>query len=230
MEQLYKVFRFFAHHAYNNSLRCIFWRLGGVQISSNVWISKNVRLSPDVNISPRVRIGRGVIIGANVILEDSVKIGDFVRLSHAKIGANSHIEYGVIFTGFQKGEIKIGRETYIGIYAVLDWSGGISIGDYVHIAGPSTGIWTHSSVMQALLGNDLNNHHSKIVAPVIIEDYVWIGGNCTIYPGVTIGHHSVVLPNSAVADSIPPGTMVGGIPARRVRTVHITKGEIQFEK
>ena len=51
------------------------------------------------------------------------------------------------------------------------------------------------------------------MAPVVIGDNVYIGGNCTIYPGVKIGPHAVVAPNSAVAHEVLPGTMVGGVPA-----------------
>jgi acetyltransferase-like isoleucine patch superfamily enzyme len=53
--------------------------------------------------------------------------------------------------------------------------------------------------------------------PVVIEDDVWIGANCMILPGVTIGHGSVVAAGSVVTKSIQPFTIVGGVPARVIR-------------
>jgi len=59
------------------------------------------------------------------------------------------------------------------------------------------------------------------VAPIFIESNVYIGGNCTIYPGVTIGNHSVITPNSAVTKDVPPFSMVGGVPARFIKKIEI---------
>ena len=50
--------------------------------------------------------------------------------------------------------------------------------------------------------------------PVRIEDHVWIGINCCILEGVTIGRHAVVAANSVVKDDVPPYTLVAGAPAR----------------
>lgn len=50
--------------------------------------------------------------------------------------------------------------------------------------------------------------------PVRIGDHVWIGINCCILDGVTIGAHAVVAANSVVKDDVPPYTLVAGAPAR----------------
>jgi acetyltransferase-like isoleucine patch superfamily enzyme len=55
-----------------------------------------------------------------------------------------------------------------------------------------------------------------MVRPVVIEDNVWIGRRCIIYPGVTIGEGSVVASGSVVMNSVPPNTLVGGNPARKM--------------
>ena len=145
------------------------------------------------------------------------------------IEENSFIEYGVVFTGFGEEQIKIGKNTYIGIYAVLDRSGGINIGNNVMIAGPSVGIWTHSSVQMCMLGYDnLQDNEKKTLGEVTIENNVYVGGNSTIYPGVTIGHHSVILPNSAVNTDIPSFTMAGGCPVKMLKKVSIEQGIVKF--
>jgi len=52
------------------------------------------------------------------------------------------------------------------------------------------------------------------VAPVVIEDDVFIGMHCLILKGVTIGRGSVVGAGSVVAKDVPPGVIVAGNPAR----------------
>jgi acetyltransferase-like isoleucine patch superfamily enzyme len=54
--------------------------------------------------------------------------------------------------------------------------------------------------------------------PVIIESDVFIGMNSVILKGVTIGKGSVVGANSVVWNSLSPGSVVGGNPARILRT------------
>ena len=49
--------------------------------------------------------------------------------------------------------------------------------------------------------------------PVLIEDYVWIGANSIVLPGVTIGRGSVISANSVVVKDIPPMVVAGGNPA-----------------
>jgi len=184
-------------------------------------IKHNVLISRDFKCGTGNFIGSGVIIGRNVELSNGVRIGSNVRLENLIVGDNSFIDGFVICTGHGSSSIKIGKECYIGIYNVLDWSNNITIGDFVHIAGPSTGIWTHSSAKMCLNGILLKEKSEEYrpTAPITIESNVYIGGNCTIYPGVTIGHHSVVAPNSAVNKDVPPYTMVGGVPAKFIKTL-----------
>jgi acetyltransferase-like isoleucine patch superfamily enzyme len=133
------------------------------------------------------------------------------------LDSDSHIETDVLCIGYGTGCIRIGQHSYIGVRNVLDWSDNLVIGDFVHIAGPSTGIWTHSSALQALHGDALANKSRRTTQPVHIANRVYIGGNCTVYPGVTIGSGSIILPNSAVPSDVEPGVLAGGVPARVVR-------------
>lgn len=56
------------------------------------------------------------------------------------------------------------------------------------------------------------------VAPVVIEDNVWIGRAAIVLPGVTVGRHSVVAAGAVVVDDVPPRSVVAGNPARVVST------------
>lgn len=56
-------------------------------------------------------------------------------------------------------------------------------------------------------------------APILIEDDVFIGMNCLILKGVTIGKGSIIGAGSVVTRSIPPGVVAAGNPARVIRTL-----------
>ena len=48
---------------------------------------------------------------------------------------------------------------------------------------------------------------------MVIEDFVWLGTNVTIVPGVRIGEGAVVAAGSVVTKNVPSGAVVGGNPA-----------------
>jgi acetyltransferase-like isoleucine patch superfamily enzyme len=55
------------------------------------------------------------------------------------------------------------------------------------------------------------------VAPVVIEDDVFIGMHCLVLKGVTLGHGCVVGAGSVVTRDVPPGVIAAGNPARVLR-------------
>lgn len=69
---------------------------------------------------------------------------------------------------------------------------------------------------------------------VVIEDWAYIGSFSQIMPGVTIGEGSLVAAGSVVTKSTPPGSVVGGNPAKIICTVenylHRNKNMIQKQK
>jgi len=64
---------------------------------------------------------------------------------------------------------------------------------------------------------DLHTKRPGDDLPVIIERDVWIGANVTVLKGVTLGRGCVVAAGAVVTRSIEPYTIVGGVPARRLR-------------
>lgn len=108
--------------------------------------------------------------------------------------------------------IRIGSDTIIGEKATLDGrrqlpesKGELTIGDHVDIASEVM-IWTSQHDLKS-------STFAAIEKPVVIEDYVFIGPRAIILPGVTIGRGAVVAAGAVVTKSVPPLSMVGGVPA-----------------
>jgi acetyltransferase-like isoleucine patch superfamily enzyme len=98
--------------------------------------------------------------------------------------------------------------------AYIESSGGVKIGNYVHF-GPNVFIWSvnHNYCNPSSLPYD-----SEIISkPVIIKDYVWIGANVSIIPGLTIENGAIVAMGSVVTKNVPEGAIVGGNPARIIK-------------
>ncbi|NQU85304.1 MAG: hypothetical protein HQ541_06045 [Mariniphaga sp.] len=193
--------------------------------NSTCTFSEGARVSRKACFGKNIKFGENCRIGADVIIGDGVSIGVNTTLRHIRIGINSHIESGIKIVGTGKGKIKIGKECYIGANNILDNSDDIIIGDFVHIAGPSTGLWCHSTAqmcMNSIPLNDSARDKYRPTSPIRIESNVYVGGNCTIYPGITIGHHSVIAPNSAVTKDVPSSSMVGGVPAKVINGIKKT--------
>ena len=56
-----------------------------------------------------------------------------------------------------------------------------------------------------------------VTGHIVIEDDVWIGANCVITRDVRVQSGSVIGAGSVVTRDIPPGVIVGGVPARLIR-------------
>ena len=90
----------------------------------------------------------------------------------------------------------------------------VRIGDYVMI-GPHTLIATVNHPISPMG----RRKHLSVAKPVTIGNDVWIGGNVTILPGVTIGHNVIVAAGAVVTKDVPDNSLVGGVPAKLIRTI-----------
>lgn len=100
----------------------------------------------------------------------------------------------------------------------------VKIGDYVMI-GPNTLITT----VNHPLSPRKRRQHIGQAKPVTIGRDVWIGGNCTILPGVTIGNNVVIAAGAVVTKDIPDNCVAGGIPAKVIRELQDDTEETKNE-
>lgn len=88
----------------------------------------------------------------------------------------------------------------------------VHIGNYCMI-GPNTLITTVGHPLSPIRRRE-KKAYSK---PIIIGDDVWIGGNCTILPGVVIGNNVIVAAGAVVTKDVPDNCIVAGIPAQIIK-------------
>jgi acetyltransferase-like isoleucine patch superfamily enzyme len=109
------------------------------------------------------------------------------------------------------GDVKVGRNTWIGPFTVLDGSGGLKIGSHCSISA-GVQIYTHDTVQWAITGGK----SAYDFAPVRIGDYCYLGPNVVVSKGIKIGARSIVGANSVVFCDVPSRSKFVGCPARAV--------------
>ena len=74
----------------------------------------------------------------------------------------------------------------------------------------------YAGFQQMSLFDDLFQNQKS--APIMIGDHVWIGFGATILGGVTIGDGAIVAAGAVVTKDVPPKALVGGVPAKVLRS------------
>ncbi len=132
------------------------------------------------------------------------------QLTGGRVGAGFglfppfHTDFGL--------NLVIGEDVFINGGCHFQDQGGIEIGDRVLIG--------HRVVM-ATLDHDLAPTRRALLhaAPIRIGSDVWIGAGAVITRGVTVGDGAVIAAGAVVTRDVPPGCVVGGVPARVLRRV-----------
>ncbi len=211
-------------------------------IHENVEIGKDVTVCENVIIYSNVDIGDHSFIGPNCVLGEPLyslyKDSSNYTNPKLKIGRNSIIRsHSVIYAGstigdnFQTGhhitmreDSTIGKNCSLGTFG--DIQGHTEIGDYCRF---------HSSVLigqfstiknfvniypNVVLTNDPHPPSDTCTMGPILEDYSVICAGAVIMPGITVGKNSVVGAQSLVSRDVKPETVVLGVPARKICSIH----------
>ncbi len=119
------------------------------------------------------------------------------------------------YTNFGK-HIKIGKNVFINHDCSFLDLGGITIEDDVLI-GPKVNLITENHPINP------SQRKSLVLNSIRIKRNAWIGAGATILPGMTIGKNSIVAAGALVTKDVPDNTIVGGIPAKFIKTISETE-------
>lgn len=189
-------------------LRGIFYRLI-LRMEGAVAIERGVRL----RFADLIRLGHGVYIDEGAYLHacpNGIEIGSGTIVMH---GAILHV-YN--FRNMTQSGITIGKDSLIGEYSVIRGQGGVQIGDRVYTS-PFTQIIAVNHVF-----DDPNRpfvEQGITAEGVVIEDDVWLGAGAIITDGVRVGKGAVVAAGAVVTKDVPSRTVVGGVPAKVIKTI-----------
>lgn len=151
----------------------------------------------NASVHPTATVNTGVKFGAD---------GDIVVESECFLGS------GVVLDP-SGGSIRLGRNSLVNVHGVLLGHGGIDVGRDV-LVGPHT---TIAAANHTYADRDRPIASQPIAAEgVDIADDVWVGANCTVLDGVSVGEGAVVAAGSVVTESVPAYTVVGGVPAKEL--------------
>lgn len=192
-----------APHRVPGTVLDVTWRAWRIKHTSGVICEGRIRLRG----SPIIDLVRGA----------SVVLGDNVTLNSRNEGYHLNMHNPVKLMADMPGAvIEIGADTRIHgvcIHAYLS----VRIGRGCLIAA-NTQIFDGSGHDLALGSPESRIHTRGSAKPVRIGDHVWVGANVLILPGVTIGDGSVIAAGSVVTSDVPANSLVGGNPARVLKT------------
>ena len=109
------------------------------------------------------------------------------------------------------GDVKVGKNTWIGPFTILDGSGILIIGSNCSISS-GVQIYTHDTIKWAVSGGESPYEYGN----VIVEDNCYIGPNSIIEKGVIIKSGTIVGANSYVNKCFPKGSKIAGNPAKQI--------------
>lgn len=187
------------------------WLLRGL-----VRLQKQIFIGPCVTIdgASNLQVGRlstfDPFVWINAIAKTRVQIGQNVR-----IGAYSRIMCTAHFSKVSEG-FTIGDNSGCGEYCFFGAAGGITIGRNV-MMGQYVSMHAQDHVYA-----DINmpiQQQGTMEKGITIADDCWIGSKVTILDGTILGKHCVVAAGAVVKGTFPDGCVIGGVPAKIIKTL-----------
>ncbi|MDA8940075.1 hypothetical protein N9H48_06690 [Pseudoalteromonas marina] len=158
------------------------------------------------------------------------KIRDFLIFLYKKkyenftVGRDFRLGMPLWFTNVS---VKFGDYCYLGPRANI--SNPLAVGDLVLISSDFRVIGNDHGMFNIGVPMRIAEPEKKALMTTVIESEVWIGQGVTILSGVRIGRGAVIGANSLVNKDIEPYTIVGGVPARKIKA-RFTEDEVKVHQ
>lgn len=173
-------------------------------------------------------VGKGVTlrqvgyieVGQNFIAQDHCEINGLSQKGlifgdKVTVGSYAIIRPTNLYGGEAGVGLKVGNNSSIGPYSYIGCSGYIEIGENVMMS-PRVSIYSENhnfvDVDKSMIEQGVTRSFVKI------EDDCWIAANSIILAGVTVGKGSIVAAGSVVTKDVPPYSIVGGNPAKIIKS------------
>ncbi len=183
---------------------------GFLKTGRKVFIGSNTKILNASNI----RFGNSVTIENNCEIDGYAS--EKIILGHCvKIGAYSKLLSTSHFSKFGKG-LKMGNNSAIGDFTHFGAPGGIVIGNDV-IMGSY--ISFHSENHNFLDTSKLIREQGVNSKGIVLGNNIWVGAKVTFLDGCQVGDNSVVAAGAVVNGIYPPNSIIGGVPAKVLKTI-----------
>jgi carbonic anhydrase/acetyltransferase-like protein (isoleucine patch superfamily) len=179
----------------------------------------------------------GGTIPENVVLDEEAYLETTYSFLHyrsqvaegVRLGEGSTVYMGTMFDVGPGGRVSLGRCALVhGAWIICDAQ--VEIGDYALISWNVVLMDTYRACreprrrrfqLRQVPAHPLRRLLAETEAqPIRIGRNAWIGFDCCVLPGITIGEGSIVGARSVVTENVPPYTVVAGNPARVIRPIH----------
>ena len=172
----------------------------------------------------------------------------FFNLRNMDFGTFVQIHEDVYLSALGKGKLTIGNNVNIGAFSRLIISqtfhdvgshikigDNVGLGDFAHLGGAGGLEIGSDCIIGAYLSCHPENHgfsdpdtlvrHQPVSRKGIkIGNNCWIGAKVTVLDGVTIGDNCVIAAGAVVTKSMPANSVIGGVPAKVIKTIHQAGG------
>ena len=158
-----------------------------------------------------------------------------------RFGRGVTLENGVMIDGLSRCGVILGDQVYIGPHSIIRSGSMRNLGQGLIMGSNcSCDAWCFFGAGGMItIGNDvIIGQHASFHAethlhasteipiraqgveaqPITIEDDCWIGANVTILGGAHIGKGSIVAAGAVVRGSFPPLAVIGGVPAKVIKS------------
>lgn len=159
------------------------------------------------------------------VFGDNIEAGDYLNLASSKA---SPVKLTTWKGKGIDGRIRIGNYCLLSPGTTISAAQSIEIGDNCMFAGDC---YISDSDWHGLY-NRLRPF--RCTRPIVLKENVWVGHGAKIGKGVTIGENSVVAAGAIVVKDVPANVVVGGNPARVIKTLNpkrrMLKREFLFQQ